>query len=174
MKNFLKKIGLIDALTTELVIDRRTFIHRLKENVDHSSNGIFSTFNSSKKEYRGTVGYDNFEISRREFYAQQNQMQAKANGKIYERGGKLIVESEISGYTPWLFVFLIFIVVFYCIFLGTFFYGGFGAESGFPFFVIPFFLFHGCFMVLVPYKALKRSVEKLKHDLEREFFYLAR
>ena len=173
MKNFLKKIGLVDYLSTELAVDQTTFVNRLKENVDHHSNGLFEIFNSSKKEYRGTVGYNNFEIQRREFYSYQNQLQAKVKGNLYQNGEKLVIESEISGYSPWLLLIFIFLLFVYASFLGAFLFTGadFGAES---FFILPFLAIHAALMFYVPYRMLKRAVEKSKYDLEREFFYLAR
>ena len=176
MKTFLKKIGLVDYLTTELKVNQNTFISRLKENVDSHSNGLFDIFNNdnNRKEYQGTVSYNEFDIRRREFSRYQNQMQASIKGKIYQKGEQLVIESEISGYTPWMIVIFGFLLVFYCIFLFAFIFSAgndFGNEA---FFIIPFIAIHASVMFYLPYKMLKRAVQKSKYDMEREFFYLAR
>jgi hypothetical protein len=39
---------------------------------------------------------------------------------------------------------------------------------------IPFIVFHATVMMGMPYLFMRRSVKKLKYDLEREFYFLTR
>jgi preprotein translocase subunit YajC len=41
-------------------------------------------------------------------------------------------------------------------------------------FAIPFIFIHAVFMFGIPYFMMRRSARKMKHDLEREFFYLTK
>lgn len=169
MKNFIKKIGLSTSLTTELLTDRNTFMNKLNQVIGKPSNNFLDVFPAGRKEYFGTVNYDSFKIKRRQFTSYQSQMQASAIGKVYQKGDKLVIESEITVYSHFLLFFLSLILFFYIVIIIGILYSG-----GLPFLIIPIFFVHGIFMVLLPYRMLKRSVKKLKYDLEREFFYLAR
>jgi len=65
VKEFLKKIRLIDYLVIDLDITKNEFITKLKENVDEGSTGFmsdsFDMFSSSKNEYKGHVGFAKFQ-----------------------------------------------------------------------------------------------------------------
>ena len=170
MKNLLKRIGLSISLITELPTTHNTFINRLDQVVEKPPSGFLNTCSNNKKEYVGTIGYDSFNFKRKQFGNQQNQMQASVIGKVYQKGDKLVIESEITGYSKFLIFFLGVLIFFYTVFIS---YAS-GIQTGLPVFVIPFIFLHGILMVHSFYRMLKRAVAKLKYDLEREFFYLTR
>jgi hypothetical protein len=42
------------------------------------------------------------------------------------------------------------------------------------FFGGPFIFFHALFMFGIPYFMMRNSVQRLKHELEREFYYMTK
>lgn len=175
MKDFLIKMKLIDHLTTNLPMDKSNFIKRLSSITDEGGTGVFSNpfemFSSSKNEFKGEVNYDGFTIKRKKRFFDKSANMAVANGTLHESNGQLTVETEINGFNNFFIVFYIFLIVFYSIFIIV----GFTiSDNNVGFFMIPFLLLHGTFMFLIPYFMMKRSVKKLKYELEREFFYLTK
>ena len=69
MKEFLKKIKLIDHFTTEVPLERSQFVSRFEKQVDYGDLDMFSdmfeVFSSSKNEYKGHVNNEGFKIKRR-------------------------------------------------------------------------------------------------------------
>ncbi len=41
-------------------------------------------------------------------------------------------------------------------------------------FAIPFIVLHGAFMLGLPYFLMRKSVSKMKYELEREFYFLTK
>jgi len=39
---------------------------------------------------------------------------------------------------------------------------------------VPFLFIHAAFMFGIPYFMMRRSVKRMKHDLEREFYYMTK
>jgi pilus assembly protein TadC len=174
MKEFLIRLKLIEHLTSRLDISKISFVNRLSEITDRGDTGLlsdtFDVFSSSKNEFKGEVTFENFKIKRRRKFFNTNMSYAVANGTFLEHEGKLIVETEISGLTNYLIFFYGFLIVIYSIFILSFLLTG--NKEGF--FALPFILLHAAFMFLVPYFLIRRSVKRLKYDLEREFFYLTK
>ena len=177
MKEFLRKLRLIDYLQTELEIQKNDFINKLREHVDEGGTGIFSdtfdVFSSSKNEYKGEVNYNGFKIKRRRKFFDMNMNMAVANGTYYEKDNKLIIDTEINGFHGMMIPFYIFCIVIYGVFIVGFLLADKigGNVTGFAF---PFIIFHAAFMMGIPYFIMRRSTKRLKHELEREFFYLTK
>ena len=174
MKEFLIRIKLIDSMTTTLQTSKVEFVNRLNEITDEGSTGMmsdtFDVFSSSKNEFKGQVNFDSFKIKRRRRFFDTNMNFAVANGTFIENNEQLIVETEINGFNNFFIVFYIFLIVFYSIIILVV-SGDNNSES---FIVIPFLLLHGTFMFAIPYLIMRRSVKRLKYELEREFYYLTR
>jgi hypothetical protein len=174
MKEFLKKIKLIDYLRTELQISRNEFVDKLNSIVDEGGTGFFSgpfdTFSSSKNEFKGRISYDGFKIKRRRRFIDTNINLATANGVFSEQNGKLVIETEINGFSGFIIPFYIFLIIFYSIF---FFSIGFEKNNS-GIVVLPFIMLHAAFMFGIPYFMMRRSVKRLKYELEREFYYLTK
>lgn len=177
MKDFLKKIKVLDTLTTELEIDKNTFVSKLKEHVDQGSTGLltnpFEVFSSSKNEFKGHVDHNGFKIKRRKRMFDTNSNFAVAEGKFSQKYDTLIIETEINAFSNWVFFFFFLLIVFYLFFFGSFFFVGEG-NFGFPVYVLPFLIIHGLFMIGVPYFLMRRSTKKMKRELEREFYYMTK
>lgn len=177
MKDFLKKLKLIDYLRIELEVSKQGFVNRLKENVDEGGTGIFSDpfegFSSSKNEYKGHVGLNNFKIKRRKRLFDVNMNMAVASGTFEQREDKLIINTEINGFTGAMIPFYIFLIIFYLIFITSFLMVD-NIEGGMEFFIFPFIIVHAIFMLGFPYLMMRRSVSKMKYELERDFFYMTK
>lgn len=171
---FLKKIKVIDFLTITLSVKKEDFVKTLDDIVDNGSLGFFSDhfdpFLRTDKEFKGTVYDSGFEIKRRTRFFDNNANTAVASGDFIEKDGKLIIKMEINGFSK----FFIFLYFFLIIIYSTFIIGAFNSETEISLFSILFFLIHASFMFGIPYFSARRSVQKLKYELEREFFYLTK
>ncbi|UII26074.1 hypothetical protein LVD15_22650 [Fulvivirga maritima] len=177
MKEFLRSIKLVDNLTTELNIQKSEFVKTFKAHVDEGSTGFgsdaFDVFSSSKNEYKGHVGYDNFKIKRRRRFFDRNMNLAVASGTYKQKESQLIIETEINGFSGMMIPFYIFALIFYSFFIVTFSFAdninGNGAG-----FALPFIIIHAAFMFGIPYFMMRRSTKRMAHELEREFFYMTK
>lgn len=177
MKEFLKKIKLIDFLHTELEISKNEFVSNLKAQVDEGSTslifGSFDMFSSGKNQYRGEVHDNGFKIKRKKKAFDMNVNLAVASGKILQKDDRLIINTEINGFNDFMVPFYIICIVIYGLFLSVPFEADNEGSPG-PGFILPFMSVHAIFMMGIPYFIMRRSVKRLKYDLEREFFYLTK
>lgn len=176
MKEFLKQIRLIDYLTTEIEIPKREFMSRLRGQVDPGSTGFGSAFtdifSSSKQEYSGEVSEDWFKIKKKRKMFDTNWNMAVAHGLCVQRDNVLVIQTEINGFTSMMIPFyaiasLIYIFAIVMMFSTA----DAGAITGIA---IPFLLVHAALMFGIPYFMMRRSVARMKYDLEREYFFIAR
>jgi hypothetical protein len=174
MKNFLKKIKLIDHLSTELPISKDQFIEKLSNIIDHGGIGTvssaFEAFSGSSNELRGRISTEGFELKRKRKLFDTKLNSAIAKGVFIPGNGKLSIETEINGFSSYMifiFCFATFIYLLIFIFL-------FSSSTKDTLIAAPFVLIHAAFMYLIPYFMMHRSVSRLKYDLEREFFYLTK
>lgn len=175
MKNFLKKIKLIDKLKIELEIDKRDFVNRLKNVVDDKETGLFSSFfeafSNSKNEYVGKVNYDGFKIrKRRKFFDRQANL-AIVNGRMKENGEKLEVSMEINGLVKFfLFFYGFFVLIFIFVVVPTF---VINSPESIGFF-LPIAILQLSFITFIPYFVMKKSTRNMKRNIERELFFLTK
>jgi hypothetical protein len=174
MKDFLIKLKLIDYLTIHLSISKAKFIERLLLITDQRDtvffSGLSNAFSSSKNEFKGEIKNDEFKLKRRTRLFDTSMNAAVANGKLHETEGQLTIEAEIKSFNNLYVIYYVFLVIFYSIFIIVFMF----SNSDMLLIIIPFILLHGAMMSLVPYFFMRRSVKKLKYELEREFFYLTK
>jgi len=177
MKRFLEKIKLIEHLTTELEIQKNEFINNFRNYVDKGDigylSGVFDIFSSSKNEFKGQVGYDNFKIKKRRKFFDMDMNLAIAKGTYRQKGNNLIIETEINGFSGMMIPFYILLIIFYSIFVFGFFMADNNNDSD-QFFFVPFIFIHAFFMFGIPYFIMRRSTKKMKHELEREFYYMTK
>ncbi|MAY82977.1 MAG: hypothetical protein CMP59_02495 [Flavobacteriales bacterium] len=177
MKDFLKSIKLIDQFETELIIQKHDFVQRFLKVVDQGSVGTFSNpleaFSSSKNEFKGEVGINGFRIRRIRKFFQPNMSLAIAKGRFTQRDDKLIINTEIDGLRTHILFFYIFGIIFYGIFL-TAFLSIDKIEGEFSYILFPFLILHAVFMFGIPYFVMRRSVKRMKYELEREFAFVAK
>ncbi len=177
MKNFLKQIRLLDQLTVEIDgIHKNEFVEKLKNEVDPSDLGLFSdtfdAFSSGKNEFKGQVGYEGFKIKRKKRFFDMNMNLAVATGSFTQKEDKLIITTEINGFLNIMIPFYIFLILIYAVTGAVMLFSeGAGNEVVFAF---PFLLFHGAFMMGIPYLIMRGSTRRLKRELEREFYFIAK
>jgi hypothetical protein len=179
MDEFLKKIKLKDHFTVELEVERHLFVDRLMSVVDPGDTGtLFSAFeglSSSKKEYKGKVSDNGFEIRKRKKLFDMNMIPAIAKGQWRQRDNHLIIDTEVSSFSNFYILFFVVLIVLY----GVFFMGLLFSEDGgdrnnmTKAIGLPFLLLHAAFMFGLPYMFMRNSTKRMKYDLTREFHYLA-
>ena len=174
MKKFLKRLKLIDYLTTELKISKARFVAKLTSVTDEGNTGEFSNpfeaFSSGNNEFKGHITYDGFKIKRRRKFFDTNINIAVATGSFSEENENLKIETEINGFNRFFIPFYIILIIFYSIF----FLGLSKSNTNSVFFVFPFLILHASIMFGIPYLMMRRSVKRLKYELEREFYYLTK
>jgi hypothetical protein len=171
MKDFLRKIRLIDNFKIELEINKNEFFNILKNNIDEKRSDFFDAFSSSKNDYKGTVTQDSFDIKRRWRFFDVNLNFAKAKGTIEQKGSNLIIMTEINAFQGQMMIFFISLIVFYLIFIIAISTAD-NVGGNVPGFAYPFILIHALFMFGIPYFIMRRSVSRMKYELERDFYYM--
>lgn len=155
-------------------MDRSEFVSRLSAIVDDDDLGFLSNFfdpwSSSNNVYKGMVFSDSFQIKKRRIFMEMNINAALASGTLSEQNGKLIIDSEINGFSNVMILFFAALLIFYAVF----FVAICRAENSIGLIAIPFLLLHGIFMGSIPYMYMRHNVKRMKYDLERELYYLTK
>lgn len=169
MDNFLRKINLIKDITIQLPVTKTEFIQKFRNNVDESDLGYvpFEVFQSSTNEYKGNIENNTFELKKRKKIFDTNYSFAKVSGELAQEDNQLTINVEIFGFRKRMLIFVAFILLFYFIF----FVGTISDSDTFPFFIFPFLLIHMSLMLIIPYFVVRRSVNRMAYDLERDFHY---
>lgn len=172
----LKRLKLIDHLTTEIQINKEDFVARFSANVASGAavNFFFNfeAFSFNGKEYSGTVASNSFKIRKRRKFFDMNPGLATAEGNFRQNGESLIIESKIKGFHPFIAFFMSLALIAYFVVTASVISGDLNEGMGLAFF--PFLLIHATFMFGIPYLMMRRSVSKLKYDLERDLFFLTK
>jgi hypothetical protein len=176
MKSILERLKLVDYLTTEIPIAKKDFIEKLKMNVDHGDTGVFlsafEVFSSSKNEYKGIVTFESFKIRRRRKFFDMNMNLAVAEGSFKQRENLLIIESTIKGFRGIFIPFIAFLLIFYIAFIASIIFSDSSGNMGW--FFVPFIFIHASIMLGIPYFIMRRSVSRMKYELERDFYYMTK
>ena len=178
MKEFLERVKLSDHLTTELQILKSKFVKELKNHVDEGETGIFSSsfdmFSSSKNEYKGKVNNEGFKIKRKRRFFDMNLNMAVASGKYEQKGEILMIETEINGFNTMMILFYVFCIFIYSVLIIGFVTADEIGGNMPRVFALPFILFHAALVMGIPYFMMRQSTQRLKRELEREFYYLTK
>ena len=176
MKTFLKKIKLIENFSTELQIEKHDFVKSFRRHVDESSSGLIKdlldAFSSSKNEFKGSVGINAFRIKRRKRFFDSS-LPLVAEGTYRQRGESLLIDAEISGASKMMISFCVFLLLFYLVALGSIIMKD-DQDLRVAAVTVPFLFIHAAFMFGIPYFMMRRSIKRMKHDLERELYYLTK
>ncbi|MTH15790.1 hypothetical protein [Flavobacterium sp. LC2016-01] len=169
MDTFLRKIQLIKDISIQLPVSKTDFIQKFRTNVDESDLSFvpFEVFRSSTSEYKGNIDGSAFELKKRRRLFDTNYSFATVTGSLIDRNDKLIIDAEILGFKKRMIFFFAFIVLIYLIA----FTGMMLGSDEIPFFVLPFLLIHMSLMLGIPYFVIRRSVNRMAYDLERDFHY---
>lgn len=169
MDNFLRKINLVKDITIQLPITKTEFIQKFRNHVDESDLGYvpFEVFQSSTNEYKGNIQNNTFELKKRKKIFDTNYSFAKVIGEIIQENNELTINVEIVGFRKRILLFGVMILLFYLLF----FVGAISNDDAFPFFILPFLMIHMSVMLVIPYFVIRRSVNRMAYDLERDFHY---
>lgn len=174
MKDFLRKIKLLEEVEIELETQRLTFLKGWETHVDFGGLNpffnFFEIFSSSKNDYVGQIDANSFKLRKRRRMFDSGMNMAVAKGNYRQEGGVLLIDMEVNGFSPFFIPFFIFIVIIYL--AVTVFAVTSNLESAL--FILPFLSIHACFMIGIPYLFLRRSVKKMARDLEKEFFFMTK
>jgi hypothetical protein len=176
MKSILERLKLVDYLTTEIPIEKKDFVEKLKMNVDQGDTGIFlsafEAFSRSKNEYKGTVTFDSFKIRRRRKFFDMRASLAVAEGHFRQRENLLVIESTIKSFRGIFIFFIAFILMFYMASIGTLILSDIPGTMEWVF--VPFIFIHASFMLGIPYIIMRRGVSRMKYELERDFYFMTK
>lgn len=177
MTEFLKKHKLIDHLTTELELDKMEFVKRLRQQVDEGDvsflSGAFEAFTSSDNDFVGTVSTEGFTFRRRRKMFERSMNLAYVTGSYSQERDRLVISTDIIGFRKIMLFYFGFLVILYLFFISIFLFSA-SLEESLPIMIILPILLHASIMFLLPYFLARRSVQKLKKEVEREFHFLAR
>lgn len=176
MDNFLRKIKLIDSLTVELKGNKSDFIRKFRQNVEESdlsySDSFFEVFKSSPNEYKGNIDNHVFALRRKAKLFDTNRNFAVVEGKMTEKSDKLILEADIKAIRKSMkFFFIFFILVFIIIITGAIIVPIMTGKDALPLGVLPFVFLYMLIIIAVPYFRTRRSITRMKYDLERDFAF---
>ncbi|MBT1696672.1 hypothetical protein KK083_07295 [Fulvivirgaceae bacterium PWU4] len=176
MKSLLERLKLVDYLTTEISIDKREFVEKLKKNIDQGDTGTFfsafEAFSSSKNEYKGTVTPDSFKLRRRRKMFDMNRSLAIAEGTFRQKENLLVIEATISGFRSIFIPFIVLLLLLYVTAAVSF--SLYNTAGTLMWFMFPFMLVHASLMLGIPYFVMRRSVSRMKYELERDFYYITK
>ncbi|SEN85131.1 hypothetical protein SAMN05444671_2254 [Flavobacterium sp. CF108] len=169
MDNFLRKINLVKDITIQLPVSKIDFTEKFRNNVDESDLSFvpFEVFQSSKNEYKGNIDGSAFELKKRRRLFDTNYSFAEVTGSLIEKNDNLVIDAEILGFKKRMIIIFAFIVLFYLIIFTAMLLGG----DTISFIFLPFLLFHMAIMLGIPYLVIRRSVNRMAYDLERDFHY---
>ncbi len=161
MSTFAEKIGLQKTFHYELNINQEEFGTLLKHKIGPKDFGYFfdiiDLFSFSGKAYKGSVTSNGFKIRKIRGFFSTNNNQVTATGTLVQQD-KLYVHTVISGvnYSLYIFAFSLIFLPF------VMFRSGFDEENPILFFII-------AFIVVFHYFSIRRGIERLKEDMEKDF-----
>ncbi len=171
MKNFLRKIKVLDSFEIDLPISKKEFVTKFSSNVSAGGTSLFSNyfeaFSKSKKEYVGQVNSNEFKIRKRRSFYEGNRGHIVASGIIREEGNGIKVSTEINGMTLSMGIIICATIVIYILLFGALMIGEniFSLTS-----IIILLLF--AVVILSPIYYARRGVASMKNNLERAFHFI--
>ncbi|TGD58069.1 hypothetical protein [Flavobacterium humi] len=175
MNEFLRKAHLLETISITLDSTKTDFIKVFEENVDFSelefSDQFFEALTTGENEYKGTIDNRSFKLRRRRRLFDTNNNFALAEGTMHEKEGKLVLETEIKGFHTMMKFFYAIVMGFYLIFIFGLAFTSFFVKDSVPLFVPLLIFLHALLMIGIPYFAMRRSVTRMKYELERDFHF---
>lgn len=178
MRKLLLKLGIINFLDLTLDIRRSEFVEKLNKAVEPGKtsgfNGLSEVFSRDPREYVGSVEPSGFQLKQKRRAFSFNKGIATAKGEFTERNGKLNVKVEINGIHKTLKILIWLLVAFYAIGISFVLFlliqkGDLGFLAG-----LLGILVHAVFMFGIFFLLGRAGAKKMKYDLERELFFIAK
>jgi hypothetical protein len=169
MKGFFRKIGLVDNVSIELPVRRDEFLKTLRIHVDEPGGELFEVFSNSKNDYKGRVSHDTFDIRKRRRLFDSRLNFARAAGRVSGKDDSTIIDVELTGYSPLVIPFFVFLFLVYGFVIASILF----QSDGFLW-TIPLVVLHALFMIGIPYIVMRKSMSRIRYDMERDFFFMIR
>lgn len=168
--NFFKRIGLTGYVQVNFQVPAHDFASAFQKVVLPGKVDVMANMTESWKKgdevLSGKVTPTSFLVRRRKRVTNIQNSFAYAAGSITSTNEGVKVESTILPLPAIFVLFYGFMFVIYGLFAWHFLSGNNTKDFS------PFFIFHGLFMMIVPYFALRKHVERLERDLRRELYYV--
>ena len=172
MKEFSRKIQLIQDFRITLPIDEDTFTDRFQDRVQESELGLlsdpFEQYSTKGPEYKGWISEGKFEMKLRRRMFSFNLGISRVHGTFREEGRELVVAGEINGFGNWLIPIYAITIGIYLLAIVLFFASGETLEESL--WPVPLLLLHAAFMMGIPYFFIRREVGRIKRDVEEGLF----
>jgi len=177
MKKIFEKLGLSEHITTELTLPKNEFIDKFKEMVDEREKGFFAGSparpSTGREEFEGKVYENGFRVKRKKKSFEFTINEAVATGNFEQQGDKWVLKTEISGFSRKMIPFYLFIIPFYIVFIYAFLTSP-DLDTEYRTYVALILFSSAILMFFLPYILMRNDTQSLKHDLEKEFFYILR
>ena len=169
MKQLLKRIGLFDSFTTEVKASPQTLVDKFSKITDSYQPDLFDSFTFDKKEYKGFVTTEKFELKKRKWFLISSEHWAEAFGEIRKLEDRTVVKVDIYSMHAYLVVigFSLTSMVFLISGLGSIVYSLINSETNGIVAGLAILLV-GFIMIGIPFFRMRWSVQNLKWDLESE------
>lgn len=95
IKRLIRKLGLLDDFSLELTISPQTLIYKISKKMDNYRPDLFDIFTFNKKEYKGFITTEKFEIKKCQSFIISFDHYAEAFGKIEIKDDKIQIRTEI-------------------------------------------------------------------------------
>jgi hypothetical protein len=172
MENFLRKIGLIEEYSIEIPIPVDKLVVKMNEIVDEDGYEMFEMYSSSKNFYKGTVDSYGFKIKNRLTFSNANS-KSVVYGSFESKSESTKIDIQIIG-------FYLFMKIFYCLLICFWinsiliFFTNLNKLEDLDFALLPIMILFAFFSFIIPYYMMKSGVERMKHSLERDLYYLTK
>ncbi|AYA38038.1 hypothetical protein D3Y59_13905 [Hymenobacter oligotrophus] len=170
-KDTLRKLKLVHDMVLSLPIEQEQFITRLASATEQRpSSPRYSAVEANysfNREFTGNVGPDWFTIRRRARSFERNSLTLiKVEGAVLSAEDGCVVKLELNAFHPLFYALYGMLFIFYAFLVIQ-------ALDSKPTLLLVALL-HASIFVVLPYLLMRRLLSKMKHYLEREFFFLTR
>lgn len=178
MSKILKSLKLIQDFEIELETRKKSFVQRLKDNVDEEeikfSTSVLDVFSQGTYKYKGKVGFKGFTLKKRSRLFDLGKNISVIRGSYVEKGKTLNVPFEVNGFKGGMKLYYFLLTLFYLFYLF-----GLGAnlisgQTDDASMLILLTLLQMVFFFGMPYFIMRRSIRYLKSEILRDFTSLSK
>ena len=173
MSSFLERIKLKTSYEVEYPIGQEEFTALFKENVDYGDTSLqpFEALKSSENDYVGDISKYGFKLRRRRRMFDFNQNLSIVSGEFLGLTRNITIRLTINAFRKILLIPLILLLLLYAVGIVVGIIFSIREDSAIITYILPPVLIHGLLMFGIPYFLMRRSVRKMKKEIDREFTY---
>jgi len=174
MEDFLRKIKLVDTMSTQLSVTTPEFVTAFRKDIEESDidaffSGTFEVFSASKKIYKGQIDSRGFYIRKRKKLFNKNRVNINAKGSFVNNLNGLVINTEFNAFNKNRLITQCFFLVCYFAFIAYQVNNGGIFEGFFEDIPIPFIIIFIVMLFIMPYINFRREVGVLKKELEKQY-----